>query len=287
MRKVLGIIGSPRKLGNCELMVKEIANRIPEKHHLSLLRLADFDIRLCRGCYNCLTDNGNCKVRDDFPMVARAMAEADAFIVAVPTYFLGPNASLKLLLDRSMGFSEQVWGKPAVGVVLAGMEGKEGYARLGLLNFLSLILADIKGVEVVYAALPGEAVIEDKNLNAAKRLGAALFGHPLPKGSPACPVCGSDTFRFVDRFHVQCMLCSNPGTLDTSSGRPAFLINRSDHGFFLAPEGAKTHKQWLRDMKKKFSEKRKELKEAALSYLRDGDWIKPEKGVEPEEPGPA
>ncbi len=30
MKSVLGIIGSPRRMGNCELLVKEIAARLPE-----------------------------------------------------------------------------------------------------------------------------------------------------------------------------------------------------------------------------------------------------------------
>lgn len=30
MKRVLGIIGSPRRMGNCELTVKEIAARLPE-----------------------------------------------------------------------------------------------------------------------------------------------------------------------------------------------------------------------------------------------------------------
>jgi len=43
MKKVLGIIASPRRLGNCEIMVKEISGHIPEPHELNLLRLSDFD----------------------------------------------------------------------------------------------------------------------------------------------------------------------------------------------------------------------------------------------------
>ncbi len=287
MKKVLGIIGSPRKLGNCELIVKEIASHIPVNHHLSLLRLADFDIRLCRGCYQCLMGEGDCVIADDFPLVAEAMSRADAFIVAVPTYLLGPNASLKLLLDRGMGFYHgawKIWGKPALGVVVAGMEGREGYSKLAVDSFLRLIMAEVKASVVLYGALPGE-VVREGNIAMAKRLGSALFGYPFPAGSPTCPVCGGDTFRFMDRFSVKCMLCSNTGVLDVSSGKPAFLVTRSDHELFLSEKDALEHRDWLLSMKERFKEKKAMLKRTTLAYLKQGDWIKPETAEPPEGSG--
>jgi multimeric flavodoxin WrbA len=47
MKKVLGIIGSPRKMGNSEIMIKEISRNIADPHELTLLRLADFNIGAC------------------------------------------------------------------------------------------------------------------------------------------------------------------------------------------------------------------------------------------------
>ena len=54
MKTVLGIVASPRRLGNCEIMAKEISRQIPQPHELKLLRLSDFHIKPCRGCYLCL-----------------------------------------------------------------------------------------------------------------------------------------------------------------------------------------------------------------------------------------
>ena len=36
---VLGLVGSPRKLGNCEVFVKEISNQLAVRHRLKLIRL--------------------------------------------------------------------------------------------------------------------------------------------------------------------------------------------------------------------------------------------------------
>ena len=54
MKNVLGIIASPRRMGNSEILVKEISSNIPEPHRLNLLRLSDFNIKPCRACYLCL-----------------------------------------------------------------------------------------------------------------------------------------------------------------------------------------------------------------------------------------
>ena len=46
--EVLALVGSPRRLGNSELMAKEISRQIPDPHRLKLVRLAEMDIRPCR-----------------------------------------------------------------------------------------------------------------------------------------------------------------------------------------------------------------------------------------------
>ena len=278
MKKILGIIGSPRKLGNCEIMVKEISNQLPVPHELKLLRLQDFNLLPCRGCYHCLFRNEQCVLEDDLNTVIQAMAEADAYIVSAPTYFLGINASLKMLLDRGLSFyahMDNLWGKPAVGVAIAGIEGKEGYSRLVIQSFLKMIFADDKNTRVVYGALPGEVFINEKNKQAALELASALFGHKAESSYPCCAHCGGDTFRFLDNHRIQCMLCSNSGSMAIESGSLLFNIDKSDHDFFSSKEEALKHKEWLLGMKSRFGRHKKSLKEITRSYLKQGTWIKP------------
>ncbi|HEX2710114.1 MAG TPA: hypothetical protein VHM68_04620 [Candidatus Deferrimicrobium sp.] len=68
---LLGIIGSPRKMGNYELMVEEIAVAVPGAPKLSMVRLVEKDLRPCKACYRCLT--GDCPHQDDFSGVLRAI----------------------------------------------------------------------------------------------------------------------------------------------------------------------------------------------------------------------
>jgi multimeric flavodoxin WrbA len=279
MKKILGIIGSPRKLGNSEIMVKEISRHISVPHELNLLRLQDFKILPCRGCYQCLFKTKGCVLDDNLNGVLKALVDADALIVSAPTYFLGLNASVKCFLDRGLSFYshiEKLWNTPAVGVVTTGIRGKEGYSLLGIQSFLKLIFADDKDSRVVYGALPGEVFMDEENARTAKELASALFAPSAEKKGPSCPQCGGDTFRFMDNDTVRCMLCSNSGKMRIAAGRPTFEIGKNDHDFFSSKEEAVRHKQWLLGMRSRFIQQKKALKEITQQYLKQGIWIKPQ-----------
>src|SRR5512138_2226836 len=103
-KTLLGIIASPRNLGNSELFVKELYRNLPGEWKLRLIRLPELDIRPCTGCYRCLFGGMQCKLADDFNLALNALVSADACVVAAPAYVLGANASLKLFQDRALGF---------------------------------------------------------------------------------------------------------------------------------------------------------------------------------------
>ena len=65
---VLAIIGSMRKLGNCELFAKAVSEGIPFEHDLHLVRLPVLNILPCTGCYRCISD-GTCWIGDDIPFL--------------------------------------------------------------------------------------------------------------------------------------------------------------------------------------------------------------------------
>jgi len=287
MKRVLGIICSPRKMGNCEIFVKEISRNIPHDHRLYLLRLSDFSIKLCMGCYACLFRKGRCRQRDDLPTILDQMAMADGLIIASPTYFLGANASLKNLLDRCLtaySYSDRLWGKPAVAVGIAGIEGKEGSTHYDIERFLRLLLLNIKGIKIVYGALPGEVMLKDKNRKIAASLGKSLFGKDIKEEGPECPVCGGKTFRFIKKDIVQCQLCSFSGKIVTKGATIDFEIEKKDHAIFLSNEEAVEHREWLIDMCRNYMKKKRELESVSEPYSKYGRWIKPEtKNREPDE----
>lgn len=278
MKQILGIVGSARKLGNCEIMVKAIFRNLEQPCELRLLRLTDFQIKPCLGCYQCLFKDGACVIEDDHPVVLEAIAAADAVILAAPVYFLGAHSALKQFLDRGLTFYgsvDRLWGKPAVGVAVAGIPGMEGNSLLGIDSFLKLILADTRQTQVVYGALPGEVFLNEQNHAIARSLAASLFGPKVPKAGPHCPLCGGDTFRFLGGDRVRCMVCSNPGTIRINHDGIVMQIDPADHQLFLTRDDVNNHKHWLIGMKDRFKTMRASLKPITLDYRKDGQWIKP------------
>ena len=59
-----------------------------------------------------------------------------------------------------------------------------------------------------------------------------------------------------------------------SDGRFSLSVEAAENHFLLSLEGALHHWDWLKDMKKRFLEKKDELKNICLDYRRDGDWLK-------------
>lgn len=276
MKTVLGIVASPRKNGNCGIIIKSIYQAIPQDKNLSLLRLSDFNIKPCKACYLCLFKKERCIQRDDYYQIVDALLAADGLIVTAPTYFLGPNSALKRFLDRGLAlyaFVEKLWAKPAVGVAVAGIEDKSGYTELGIESFLRLILTDVKGLATVFGALPGEAGQFPDLQTISQRLGEALFGAPLKDEAPSCPVCGGSDFRFDGQNRIRCLLCSNSGTVSLENGTPSFQIQPDRHGLFLSLDDALEHREWLRREVKRYSDSRDTLKKIQAQYRDIGHWI--------------
>jgi multimeric flavodoxin WrbA len=278
VKKILGIVGSKRTLGNCEIVIKEISRNIDVPHELCLLRLPDFDLRPCCGCYVCLTKPGGCVLKDDLSVVLQAIMDADALILAVPTYFLGAHSCLKTFIDRGLSFysvSESLWGKPAVGVGVSGVEGKEGSTLLDMERFFMVLQSQCKLNRVLYGALPGEALIGEENRKAVAELAAALFNPPPEKKGIRCPVCGGETFRFIGENAVRCMFCSNAGTITAQGETFVIDISKSDHDFMTSKKEALEHLTWLLEMKERFKLKKDHLKAITEGYKTEEIWIQP------------
>lgn len=276
LKTILGLVCSPRRLGNCELLIKEVSARLSTPHRLRLLRLPRFEIHPCTACYACL-ETGQCCLEDDLPPVLEAMCDADAIVVATPTYFLGPPACLKSLLDRGLSFysrGDSLWGKPALGAVIAGIPGKEGYTKLGVESFLKCLLADIRASGVFYGALPGEILQDGGNLERIAECAAALEGEN-GESQGFCPVCGGDTFRFLSGDRVRCMLCSNEGEARRTEEGIAFDVSPGKHEIFTDRDTALRHADWLRGMKERFKDKKRELLSRSKQYKNVGEWIEP------------
>lgn len=273
MRRVLGLIGSPRRMGNCELLVKAIAAQVPGGASLAMVRLADKDIRPCRACYRCL--EGECPHGDDFRPVLDAVLSADGVVVAAPAYLRGAHSSLQRFLDRGLQFWSHVDGlsaKPAVAVAAAGVRDGEGYALLGVENFVRAMGMTLKDRAVVHAALPGEALLSAEGRTAASRLAAALFAPEAAKpAGPCCTECGGTYFEFRGENRIYCLSCGATGTV-CADGPALRAETRPPAHSWRGREAMKAHGAWLKGMRERFLRERDRLKAAAAPY-RGGDFL--------------
>jgi len=69
------------------------------------------------------------------------------------------------------------------------------------------------------------------------------------------------------------MTCSSPGKVQISDGSITFAVDPPEDHFFLTLEGAQRHLEWLRGMKQRFLEKKRELKNICLDYRNEGEWL--------------
>ncbi len=99
--KAIGIVGSPRKNGNTEILTAHALKAIAEEGlDTELIRLAELDIRPCNACMVC-RDGEECPIDDDlFPLYTK-MKEVEAIILASPVYFGSATALLKALMERT------------------------------------------------------------------------------------------------------------------------------------------------------------------------------------------
>ena len=276
-KKIVALILSPRRLGNSEILVKEICRHLPVEHELQLIRLTEKEIRPCKGCYSCLM-TGKCPLDDDYAAIAGAMAAADALIIATPTYFLGANGVLKVFQDRCLQLFSgnfDLRGKPALNLVTAGLPNEAGISEL-MLNSFSLILGlNIRASEIFFGALPGEIFLDnEEQLARAAQLGERLLGDEPREFKPwACPLCGSDVVQFLGGDQVICLACRNTGRLSLENGEPRLDISIREDNIFFTEEQTRRHGSWLKGMKERFLSLKGELAAICKPYAKDGEWL--------------
>jgi len=98
--KILGIVGSPRRGGNTDILLAEvIKGAVSRGDSAKTIILNDLNITPCQHCDACLKA-GKCRIDDDMQMIYRELEQADRIILASPVQFMGPTAQMKAMIDR-------------------------------------------------------------------------------------------------------------------------------------------------------------------------------------------
>jgi len=281
--KVLGLVASPRKLGNSEILVKEMLASLPAEVDKEMIHLPSLNIGACKACYACLPEEKGCVISDDLAFLLERIKAADAVIIASACYFLGSHTSIKTITDRLiavMANSREFSGKKCVTATVYGIPGWDGYAREAVMNFARFLHLEVVGDMQVQAASPGE-VVEPEVLATARRLAARLLD---PAAEPvvtaandvlACQVCGSSMLQLKPSGQVRCSMCNAAGELQQNGEGYSLVFNTSEHRRF-SPEGMAQHGRLLEEVKKSYIAGRQELFRRRKPYEAYQWWVVPE-----------
>ena len=122
MKKIIAIMGSPRKNGNTHLLLSKILEGVQEAGGSGeIICLVDHNINDCDGCHSCWKGN-DCSKNDDMNDLYPKINESDVIIFGTPVYWYGPTALIKAFLDRFVYYNcpenrQFLKGKSAIIVI--------------------------------------------------------------------------------------------------------------------------------------------------------------------------
>ena len=244
--KLLGLTCG-RPMGNTEVLMKEALMGAEEMGaEVELIRMMDLDIRFCKFCKACLwTKKGSpedCIIKDDAPFLYNKIMDSDGLIIAVPIYswmapgelyvirdrILGPKVDKAFAIEAKKGvgrmagrkYDERLY-KPRVAGLIANGGAHTTYQLavppLYTLTFgMEMTVVD-KLLVFNLTAIPGAAVLVDKALKRAHKLGqnvAAALGKEADeveyKGDDPgiCPSCHNNMMLVGNSTTVECAVCN-------------------------------------------------------------------------------
>lgn len=105
--KVIGILGSPRREGNTEILLDEALRGASDHGGLcEKIVLRDLKITPCLEIYKCAED-GVCAIQDDMQPLFPKIVHAERLIIASPVFFYGVTGLAKAMIDRC----QSLWAK--------------------------------------------------------------------------------------------------------------------------------------------------------------------------------
>lgn len=98
--KVLGIMGSPRRQSNTEILLdRALAGAKKMGAAIEKVAVSELKIHPCLEIYACRKD-GKCAIKDDMQQLYEKLLEADHIVFASPIFFYGLTSQAKAIVDR-------------------------------------------------------------------------------------------------------------------------------------------------------------------------------------------
>jgi multimeric flavodoxin WrbA len=175
--KIMGIVCSPRKEGNTEILINEALKKVKEHGaNTKLIRISDMTISPCDGCESCHQD-GECRIKDDMQGLYRKLLEADGIILGSPVYFWSINSQAKTFIDRTYALRypfHRLKNKACGGIVVAGRRGCSGALEVMNTFFLGQDMIPVGLGIAGYGNKKGEVMKDNRAMNGARSLGKQI-----------------------------------------------------------------------------------------------------------------
>jgi len=124
-KEILGIMGSPRKDGNTELILRKVLREFEKRNRKTeIVQLVNYNIKECTGCRYCLKYQ-RCYIKDDMPKIISKLLKASVVIIASPVYFNNVTALIKAFMDRTWSIRGKLRGKIGGAIVIGRRYGHE------------------------------------------------------------------------------------------------------------------------------------------------------------------
>ena len=174
--KAIGIVGSPRKGGNTEILTAHCLKAIAEEGlETELSPLAGLDIKGCDACGYCFEHDG-CSIEDDLQPVFARMMEADAIIVSSPVYFGSATSLVKGLLERvgAMSYRARPFSGKVGGPLVVARRAGKNFTFMELMHWFHIMQIINPGStywNVAFGREKGEVKQDEEGLNTAWNFG--------------------------------------------------------------------------------------------------------------------
>jgi len=101
-KKVLVLLGSPRRKGNSAILAEQITKGAKSgKAKVETIYLHGKNIAPCKGCMSCQKKGSKgCSIQDDMQEIYLKLIESDAWVIASPVYWFTMSAQTKIFMDR-------------------------------------------------------------------------------------------------------------------------------------------------------------------------------------------
>ena len=197
MKKIMAIIGSPRREGNTEILTDHMIKGGESKTAVEVEKILviEKNIEFCNGCLTCVEpDAKGCVIKDDMEGILERMCSCDGLIFATPNHMRTVTAPLLNFMSRMLpllnlkveedthgnvtggAFDSHLRGKKAAIIISQGDPTISSFLAFSFLerNFIDFQLLRIGEIISLGNVSKGEVKNKERDLKAAFSLGSIL-----------------------------------------------------------------------------------------------------------------